>query len=157
MQINFFIESLKDYTAANPMLLEDVIELSTSIFPCRDSRVALKSKKLNPKYIAYMFDDNMERFPVGFIIWKIGNDNNALMYRIGVKEEYRLHGIGSSLVTFSMMKLPCQNAGCTITIHCNVKNEVARIFYEKIGFRMHKIVEKYYSNGDSAEEFIYQT
>lgn len=153
MRVNFSIDTLKGYIGRRKSSMEDVIRLSTSIFPCRDSKKSLESKKLGPKYVAYKRTLFGMKYPVGFIIWKVYKDGKTLLYRIGVKEGHRRQGIGSALVLYSVSNLPCHKKGCTIVLHCSIHNEVARAFYEDTGFTLERVIDRYYSNGDPAYEF----
>ena len=157
MKLEFIIAPLADYVGNSHQAMEDIIQLAQSIFPCRDARASLSRKKLKPKYVAFVVDTNNRRIPVGFIIWRLTDANHALLYRIGVKENYRRHGIGTALFMFSTRYLPCQRAGCLILLHCNVNNIPARQFYNKLGFGVKQEIKNYYNNGDSAIEFMYQT
>ena len=157
MKLDFFIASFADFVNNDKNAFESAVYLSNSIFPCRDARVAFKRNNLKPKYVAFVVDTNNRKIPVGFIIWRLTDVNNALLYRIGVKKNYRRHGIGTAMFMFSTRYLPCHRKGCMIMLHCSINNKIAMRFYERIGFTRSKEIKKYYSNGDSAFEYTFKT
>ncbi|WGI17323.1 GNAT family N-acetyltransferase [Methanonatronarchaeum sp. AMET-Sl] len=77
---------------------------------------------------------------VGFIIFR----RNGYISIFGVHPEYTRNGVGSVLI--NRVKQELSELWC----HVRITNKTAIRFYEAVGFEKSKIVDNYYSNGDSA-------
>ena len=98
-------------------------------------------KKENPFLKNYIFLKNNE--PIGLISYSLIYDRIELEY-IWVHIEHRKKGIASKLMDI-MIDEDVKN----ITLEVNVKNKGAIKLYEKYGFRIVSVREKYYGNDDA--------
>ena len=98
-------------------------------------------KKENPFLKNYIFLKNNE--PIGLISYSLIYDRIELEY-IWVHIEHRKKGIASKLMDI-MIDEDVKN----ITLEVNVKNQDAIKLYEKYGFKIVSVREKYYGNDDA--------
>ena len=98
-------------------------------------------KKENPFLKNYIFLKNNE--PIGLISYSLIYDRIELEY-IWVHIEHRKKGIASKLMDM-MINDDVKN----ITLEVNVKNQDAIKLYEKYGFKIVSVREKYYGNDDA--------
>ena len=98
-------------------------------------------KKENPFLKNYIFLKNNE--PIGLISYSLIYDRIELEY-IWVHIEHRKKGIASKLMDM-MINIEAKN----ITLEVNVKNKGAIKLYEKYGFKIVSVREKYYGNDDA--------
>ena len=98
-------------------------------------------KKENPFLKNYIFLENNE--PIGLISYSLIYDRIELEY-IWVHIEHRKNGIASKLMDI-MIDEDVKN----ITLEVNVKNQGAIKLYEKYGFKIVSVREKYYGNDDA--------
>lgn len=98
-------------------------------------------KKENPFLKNYIFLKNNE--PIGLISYSLIYDRIELEY-IWVHIEHRKKGIASKLMDI-MIDEDVKN----ITLEVNVKNQGAIKLYEKYGFKIVSVREKYYGNDDA--------
>ena len=98
-------------------------------------------KKENPFLKNYIFLKNNE--PIGLISYSLIYDRIELEY-IWVHIEHRKKGIASKLMDI-MIDEDVKN----ITLEVNVKNKGAIKLYEKYGFKIVSVREKYYGNDDA--------
>jgi ribosomal-protein-alanine N-acetyltransferase len=98
-------------------------------------------KKENPFLKNYIFLKNNE--PIGLISYSLIYDRIELEY-IWVHIEHRKKGIASKLMDI-MIAEDVKN----ITLEVNVKNKGAIKLYEKYGFKIVSVREKYYGNDDA--------
>lgn len=98
-------------------------------------------KKENPFLKNYIFLKNNE--PIGLISYSLIYDRIELEY-IWVHIEHRKKGIASKLMDI-MIDEDVKN----ITLEVNVKNKGAIKLYEKYGFMIVSVREKYYGNDDA--------
>ena len=98
-------------------------------------------KKENPFLKNYIFLKNNE--PIGLISYSLIYDRIELEY-IWVHIEHRKKGIASKLMDI-MIDEDVKN----ITLEVNVNNKGAIKLYEKYGFKIVSVREKYYGNDDA--------
>lgn len=98
-------------------------------------------KKENPFLKNYIFLKNNE--PIGLISYSLIYDRIELEY-IWVHIKHRKKGIASKLMDI-MIDEDVKN----ITLEVNVKNQDAIKLYEKYGFKIVSVREKYYGNDDA--------
>ena len=98
-------------------------------------------KKENPFLKNYIFLKNNE--PIGLISYSLIYDRIELEY-IWVHIEHRKKGIASKLMDI-MIDEDVKN----ITLEVNFKNQGAIKLYEKYGFKIVSVREKYYGNDDA--------
>lgn len=98
-------------------------------------------KKENPFLKNYVYLENNR--PIGLISYSLIYDRIELEY-IWTSFEHRKKGIASKLMD-TMIKEKVKN----ITLEVNVNNKGAIKLYEKYGFRIVSIREKYYGNDDA--------
>ena len=97
--------------------------------------------KENPFLKNYIFLKNNE--PIGLISYSLIYDRIELEY-IWVHIEHRKNGIASKLMDM-MINEDVKN----ITLEVNVDNNDAIKLYEKYGFKIASVREKYYGNNDA--------
>ncbi len=120
-------------------------------------------KEAFPKKIAFSreaFEEFYFREPENFLVAKVGNEivgygigkeskGKGEIISVAVRENWRRKGIGTKIVERLIENLKRKGAR-KIFLHVREKNEVAISFYQKLGFKILKKIENYYSNGDSA-------
>lgn len=74
---------------------------------------------------------------------------NAEILNLFVSEDFRGHGIGSSLMD-EVIKVCNDNEIENLTLEVRYNNKYAIKLYEELGFKQATIRKKYYGNGDDA-------
>lgn len=95
----------------------------------------------NSKYIVAKYNNEI----VGFIGVKTVFDEIEIM-NIVTKANKRKRGIGSSLLSYVIRKIPAEK----INLEVNEKNSIAKNLYLKFGFEKVGTRKKYYNNTDDA-------
>lgn len=84
----------------------------------------------------------------GFAIMKFG-DEDAHLYLLAVHPRFRRHGIGKSMVEW--LEKSCRTAGIQrIRLEVRTSNQVARKFYERLGYSFVAQVAGYYDGREAA-------
>ncbi|MFX0133778.1 MAG: GNAT family N-acetyltransferase, partial [Candidatus Hodarchaeota archaeon] len=78
--------------------------------------------------------------------------NSALVYAIGVLENYRRQGIGKLLINHLIDNLKKHIDIKELYLHVQESNNVAFNFYEKLGFKFIKTIKNFYSWGENAHQ-----
>ncbi|NVM02800.1 MAG: GNAT family N-acetyltransferase [Candidatus Helarchaeota archaeon] len=101
-------------------------------------------------------EDGLENKIIAFILVDInGGDvkkDSALVYAIGVLENYRRQGIGKLLVNQLIKNLKKHPNIKELYLHVQESNTVAFKFYEKLGFQFSKTIKQFYSWGENAHQ-----
>lgn len=94
---------------------------------------------------------------VGYIVSNRGegdpniNFNTTYVWSFAVKEKYRKNGIGRTL-----MKTLQNHSNTPVSLICRKSNSPAIHFYTKLGFKLKKVIDFYYSYPDeSGVLFVY--
>ena len=101
-------------------------------------------------------EDSPENKIVGFILVDInGGDvkkDSALVYAIGVLEEYRRQGVGKLLI-YKLNENHKKHPNVKeLYLHVQESNTDAFKFYEKLGFQFTKTIKQFYSWGENAHQ-----
>jgi len=86
---------------------------------------------------------------VGYILGYVKSNKSGSIKTLAVDSNYRRRGIGKELVNFIIQRLK-EKSVKEVFLHTRTKNRTASSFYKRLGFRIIKIVKKYYGNGDDA-------
>lgn len=123
------------------VLLYELASLETEIFPESSySLQSLKEMSLKDEYKIIVFNKTID----GYLILHDSYDLYEIM-KIGVRKELRGKKIGYKLIKFYL-----ENFDKTLFLEVRESNEIARQFYEKIGFINVGKRKNYYSNGETA-------
>lgn len=155
MALRFGMAPTASFARGCPERESEVVSLVHSMFPNTDTDKLMRSPKLYPKHVAYSIVGG-KRMVIGFIFWKVKEEEDAVIYLLGVKDAYRMNGVGSSLIRHSLERVRLLNGGGRIVIHCRLSNP-AKGFYDKIGFATSCVVKQYYANGEDAYEMTLDT
>jgi len=85
----------------------------------------------------------------GYILGYVKPNKSGSIKTLAVDSNFRRRGIGRKLVNFIIQRLK-EKSVKEVFLHTRRKNRAASSFYKKLGFRIIKIVKKYYRNGDDA-------
>ena len=92
-------------------------------------------------------------FVAGFLgSWYMGND--AHIVSVGVRRDYRAHGIGELLLIGAIQQAR-QHGASAVTLEVRPSNHIARNLYSKYGFQERGLRKSYYS--DNREDAIIMT
>jgi ribosomal-protein-alanine N-acetyltransferase len=84
----------------------------------------------------------------GFAIMKF-HDEEAHLFLLAVEPKSRRYGIGRTLVEW--LEKSCQTAGIrNVRLEVRASNNVAKMFYENLGYRLIGQVAGYYDKRESA-------
>ena len=98
----------------------------------------------NPFTKVYIYENNSRK--MGFIVSSKYYERMEIDY-IFVLEEYRNNGVASKLITYIIDNNPeIEN----ITLEVNINNKPAINLYQKMGFSIVAVREKYYTDGTDA-------
>ncbi|MGL5356725.1 MAG: GNAT family N-acetyltransferase [Cetobacterium sp.] len=123
------------------VLLYELASLETEIFPESSySLQSLKEMSLKDEYKIIVFNKTID----GYLILHDSYDLYEIM-KIGVRKELRGKKIGYKLIKFYL-----ENFDKTLFLEVRESNEIARQFYENIGFINVGKRKNYYSNGETA-------
>lgn len=128
--------------------LESVMEIEKASFPKRQI------------YSNFLFEKHYKEYPEGFIVaenrkeivgYTIGKLKNgeAEIISLAVKPDFRQKGIGTKLTNF-LINYFKEGGVREISLNVRTKNKVGIAFYQELGFKILKIIENYYRNGDDA-------
>lgn len=122
--------------------LEQVCVIENTCFSRPWSRESLQKAMLDDNNI-YTVAVQEDGEVVGYCgIWGVGSEGQIC--NIAVMEEERSHGIGYTLLSFSIDA--CRKKGmCDFTLEVRESNTAARRLYEKMGFCSEGIRKKYYT------------
>ena len=100
--------------------------------------------------------DKEEKKIIGFILVDIEGgeikENSALIYAIGVLEEYRRLGIGKMLIEKILENLKNYPQVEQLYLHVQDSNKNAYKFYLALGFKFVKTLDNFYSWGEKAHQ-----
>ncbi|MGL6066160.1 MAG: GNAT family N-acetyltransferase [Cetobacterium sp.] len=123
------------------VLLQELADLENEIFPESSySLQSLKEMSLKDEYKIIVFNKTID----GYLILHDSYDLYEIM-KIGVRKELRGKKIGYKLIKFYL-----ENFDKALFLEVRESNEIARQFYEKIGFINVGKRKNYYSNGETA-------
>ncbi|MGL5000141.1 MAG: GNAT family N-acetyltransferase [Cetobacterium sp.] len=123
------------------VLLQELASLEKEIFPESSySLQSLKEMSLKDEYKIIVFNKTID----GYLILHDSYDIYEIM-KIGVRKELRGKKIGYKLIKFYL-----ENFDKALFLEVRESNEIARQFYEKIGFISIGKRKNYYSNGETA-------
>ncbi|MGL4946452.1 MAG: GNAT family N-acetyltransferase [Cetobacterium sp.] len=123
------------------VLLQELANLENEIFPESSySLQSLKEMSLKDEYKIIVFNKTID----GYLILHDSYDLYEIM-KIGVRKELRGKKIGYKLIKFYL-----ENFDKALFLEVRESNEIARQFYEKIGFINVGKRKNYYSNGETA-------
>ncbi len=101
-------------------------------------------------------EDSLENKIVAFILVDINGGevkkNSALVYAIGVLEDYRRQGIGKLLINKLIDNLKKHPKVKEIYLHVQESNKDAYKFYKKLNFKFVKTINHFYSWGENADQ-----
>ncbi|CAI5446744.1 unnamed protein product [Caenorhabditis angaria] len=92
---------------------------------------------------------------IAFVSVKPENFGGDVLYvrSLGVHPLFRENGIGTRLIEFVEKK--CEEHGLKIImLHVQISNKTAIKFYESRGFRLHKLIPKYYQRCEPADAYV---
>lgn len=85
---------------------------------------------------------------IGYIIGVIKRGSEGHIISIAVDPNYRRKGYGSKLM-LELIKYFKSNGVKIVRLEVNIKNSIARKFYERLGFTPIDIIKGYYKNSDA--------
>ena len=116
------------FTLENELFSKDDFPLSIGSFYYH-----IKRNKL----FIYMQDNKI----IGYILW-LKRKKYYRLYSLGVSKEYRISGVGQSLLSYSFEHLKTQ----AFSLEVKTTNQNAIKLYEKNGFKIQKLLTNYYPN-----------
>jgi len=133
-------------TKATKKNLVELIELENSLFisdKISDRQILYNINKQD-LFFVYTIDSQV----AGYILC-FEHKVNIRIYSLAVGSNYQGKGIAKSLLEHLFKHT---NKG--IYLEVNTTNEIAINLYKKYGFKISKIINNYYENGDSAYKMI---
>ncbi len=88
-------------------------------------------------------------FVVGFVVGFLASDNSGRIFSLAVHPSFQNRGLGSALLK-EIIRVFKDMGVSEIILEVRSGNLRARRFYERHGFRMTGVMEKYYYDGESA-------
>lgn len=85
---------------------------------------------------------------IGYIIGRQKNDQVKII-SLAVKPDFRQKGIGKKLTNFLIHRFKKEGVK-EISLNVRVKNKIGIAFYQKLGFKISKMIKNYYRNIDDA-------
>ncbi len=146
-----------NYRVARPEDLPDIIYINRVCLP--------------ENYPEYFFEYHLENWPKAFLVAEVdGKIVGYVMSRvelgagflsgflvkrghivsIAVLEGYRRRGIGEKLMRLAMEAMKTEYGATEVYLEVRVSNKPAIKLYEKLGFKIVRVLEKYYSDGEDA-------
>ena len=125
------------------------------------SVIKLASETLTETYNPAVFNYFYETFPEGFIVaekhykiigFLVGLKIQPYVARIpmlAVSKDYQRQGIGTLLLNQFIEEMVSQNI-TQILLEVRTDNDKAINFYKKHGFKLEKVLDNFYQNGDKA-------
>ncbi|MGL5088365.1 MAG: GNAT family N-acetyltransferase [Cetobacterium sp.] len=130
-----------EITIENIILLQELVKIEKEIFPeSYYSIETLKEMIIKNDYKILVFNKRID----GYLILHDSYDLYEIM-KIGVRKELRKNKIGYKLIEFYL-----KNFDKNLFLEVRESNEVAKNFYEKIGFINIGKRKNYYPNGETA-------
>ena len=125
----------------NQDILEKISFLEKEIFSESFYSIeTLKEMSLKNEYTILVYENDVK----GYLILHDSYDLYEIM-KIAVKKEFRNKKIGEQLINFYLNKYDKN-----LFLEVRESNEIAKIFYKKIGFQIVGKRKNYYSNGECA-------
>ena len=125
----------------NQDILEKISFLEKEIFSESFYSIeTLKEMSLKNEYTILVYENDVK----GYLILHDSYDLYEIM-KIAVKKEFRNKKIGEQLINFYLNKY-----NKNLFLEVRESNEIAKIFYKKIGFQIVGKRKNYYSNGECA-------
>lgn len=112
-------------------------------------------------YAEPYFKENYQKYPEGFVVAErkegeiIGyvalqvNNNEGKIISLAISSDFRKRKIGTKLVNFSIHHFK-EKGLKQIFLHIREKNNTGVSFYKKFRFKILKIIEHYYPDGENA-------
>ncbi|MGL4997965.1 MAG: ribosomal protein S18-alanine N-acetyltransferase [Cetobacterium sp.] len=130
-----------EITVENIILLQELVKIEKEIFSeSYYSIETLKEMIIKNDYKILVFNKRID----GYLILHDSYDLYEIM-KIGVRKELRKNKIGYKLIEFYL-----KNFDKNLFLEVRESNEVAKNFYEKIGFINIGKRKNYYPNGETA-------
>ncbi|MCQ8212457.1 GNAT family N-acetyltransferase [Cetobacterium somerae] len=125
----------------NKEILEKISFLEKEIFPeSYYSIITLQEMSLKKEYSIIVYDEDVK----GYLILHDSYDVYEIM-KIAVTTNFRNRKIGQELINFYL-----EEFNKNLLLEVRETNEIARKFYEKLGFVNIGKRKNYYSNGETA-------
>jgi ribosomal-protein-alanine N-acetyltransferase len=86
---------------------------------------------------------------VGYLIGTLRWGASGHVMAIGVYPEYRKRGVGTALMVQILDTLRMRGAR-SVRLEVRKSNDVAQLFYQKLGFRLGEEILHYYEDGEAA-------
>jgi ribosomal-protein-alanine N-acetyltransferase len=104
--------------------------------------------KVDNKIVGYIMCRVEHSFRVSGIIPKFSKVGHVVS--IGVLPDYRRLGIGSELMNRAMETLKNIYKCSEVYLEVRVSNEAAINFYDRLGFKIDRVIKHYYKDGEDA-------
>ncbi|WP_432204530.1 GNAT family N-acetyltransferase [Cetobacterium somerae] len=132
---------IKEIKINDKKILEKLSVIEEKIFPeSFYSYETLKNMSLDKNYKILIFDEDIK----GYLILHDSYDIYEIM-KIAVKQEYRNQKIGKKLLDYYI-----ENFDKNLFLEVRENNQIARKFYENLGFLQVGKRKNYYNNGENA-------
>jgi len=127
--------------------LNEVMDIERTSFPQPWSKSYIG--KLSQRYPQDFVVANFSKKVVGYILGYKKPNGLGSIKTLAVNPNFRQQGIGTKLVNFTTKRLKKESVK-EVFLHTRTKNQIAILFYKKLGFKILKKIENYYKNGDNA-------
>lgn len=115
-------------------------------------RWILEKQGDSPVLFLALATDEEDQAPMGFICWKVAKTEGAPHFEIldlAVAKLYRREGVAEALLQ-DLIQRARDGSYLGLSCYLSEGNPPAMAFYEKNGFVVQQLIQKYYSDGSSA-------
>ncbi len=138
---------LEEIVQINRLALPENYPVGYFIQLLKDCKSASVVAEIDGNVVGYIIT-RIEKFSLtGFLTGKYPRGH---IISVAVHPEYRRLGIGYQMMNYVVSKLKSMKSIKEVTLEVRVSNEPAIALYRKLGFKVDKVLEKYYKDGEPA-------